>query len=208
MNLSEMRIPRPLGAIIAAWFLTAFIGFFVWLGVYNLWHGAAIIASILWLLLVGTIFGLGCKYEGSRKLLIELLGIYSRRHFVQSLPRENGPAEIRFGYRLLGYPFFYLRVPVDKIESVDWSTGQASHQAGRDVHDWSIGLWYQHGDPEKTKREQQWSRRPEQEVYIVGPPDRKEITTALAQSFLEFLGAAGARLVQGENEHTFVRQRS
>ena len=138
-----MPIPMPKGAIIAAILMFSFIGFFVVLGMKNLMHGAAIIASGIWLFLVGAFIWLAVRYEGARKVLVSFLGCFASKHFVESVPRGSMPAEIRFGYRFLGQSLFYLTISVDKIEAVNWSTGQASHFAKRELDDtgaWCFGM--------------------------------------------------------------------
>jgi len=73
------------------------------------------------------------------------------------------------------------------------------------MNDWSVVLWFDHGDPVKSQRNQRF-RKPDQDVHIVGPSRRKDLTTAFGHSVLEFLRQAGADLVPGEDEFTFVRK--
>jgi len=201
----ELAVPKPVGAVIGATVLIAFLLSSICLVIYNLLNWMAIIPSIIWLLLVGTVLiGLG-KSTGHKQFATEILGAFSFKQFVQTIRRENSQNEIQFGYQMFGYRFLYLTVPVEKIDHVHWSTGQASHMAKRDMNDWSVAIWYEHGDPVKSPK-QHWMRHPDQEDYIVGPQGRKREIENFGRTFVEFLQKSGAILVQGENECTFVRQ--
>jgi hypothetical protein len=201
---SEMPIPKPKGQIIGAWIFTAFILFFVILALSNLVNSDAIVYSIIWLLLVAGVIWSFCRDEGIRRFLVNLLGNFASKHFAQSISADEHHAEIRFGYQFLGHRFFYMAIPIDKIETVEWSTGQATDLAGREMNDWHVVLWFDHDDPARSQK-QQMLGKPDQDVYIVGPHGSREKTAAYGQSFLDFLRQAGATLVPGENECSFVR---
>jgi hypothetical protein len=205
--ISELAIPMTRGAVIGAVLLAGFILFFVVVAVHNLFNGVALISSILWLLLVGGVIADMYRKNGIRRFLIDFLGAYCRRQFVRAVPRPSGPAEIQFGYKLFGWWFVYFAVSVDKIESVAWHAGQATSFAGRDMNDWSVGLWYDHGEPLKSQRMQQWPHA-DQDLYGVGPSGEKELTAAFGKSIVSFLRQAGAVLQQGKDENTFVRPRA
>ena len=76
--------------------------------------------------------------------------------------------------------------------------------AGRDLGDWSVALWYDHGDPAKSLAQKK-HRWPDQEVYIVGLTGPKNKVDAFGHEFLNFLRQSGVFLVQGENDRKFVR---
>ncbi len=197
MNSSEMPIPKPRIEVIAAFLITALIVFFVILAVGNLLNRVALISSSVWLLLVTGVIWSRCREEGVRKFLINLRGVFASKQFVESISGGTHPTEIRFGYQLLGHRHFYLRLRVDKIETVDWRFGQAN---------WCVCLWFDHDDPAKSEKKQKWHVKPDQDIYIVGPCRRKEDTAALGHSFVDFLRQAGASLVRGEDECSFVRK--
>jgi hypothetical protein len=201
----SFAIPQPLRAVIGVCLMAGFLGFFVALGIHNLLNGTALIASSLWLLLVGVIFFGLCKERGIKQVCIEIMGAFARKHFVWTFLTAAGETQLRFGYQIFGSRYFVLTVPVDKVQSVHWSTGQASHMSGRDVGDWSVALWYDHGDPAKSQaqKNQRW---PDQEVYILGPTGPKHQVAAFGQAFLDFLRQSRVCLVQGENDCTFIRQ--
>lgn len=202
-----MLIPKSLSDTIIEIVLTVIVAFFTILGVSNLLNHVAIIASSIWLAFVTLSIWSACKYGGGlRKFLINHLAVFSPRHFVESIPRENGPAEIRFGYQLCGLRLFHFRVPVDKIETVGWHTGQTTSMARRDINDWQVTLWLDHDDPVKSQKQQKWHEKPDQGCYIVGPSGPKKDTESFGLAFLDFLRGAGASLLQGEYDCTFVRK--
>ena len=73
------------------------------------------------------------------------------------------------------------------------------------MKDWSVALWYDHGDPEKSKKHHML-RKPDQDVYIVGPSRPKEVTAALGEDFLSFLRVIGSTLLQGDSDSLYVRE--
>ena len=204
-STQELAVPKQMREVVGAMMLASFLLFFVSLAVYNLLNCAAIIPSILWLLLVGAVLAGFSREKGARPFAIEILGAFSLKHFVRTIHRETGGTEIQFGYRMFGRCHLYLTIPVEKIEHINWSTGQATHMARRDMNDWSIAIWYEHGDPIKSQK-QKGSLNPDQDVYIVGTPGRKENVAAFGHALLVFLRGSGASLVPGNNECTFVRQ--
>jgi hypothetical protein len=205
----ELEVPKPVrvvvGAVVVGIFGTAFLLFFIFLAVYNLSNRMAIIPSAIWLLLVGSVLIGLSKEKGSKQFATEILGAFSRKEFVQTICRENGENEFQYGFRMFGLHFSYFTIAVDKIESVKWNTGQASHFAGRDVGDWHIAVWYDHGDLVKSKK-QHWMKNPDQDLYLIGLEAPKEKTAALGHALLDLLQKSGASLIQGNNDCTFVRQ--
>lgn len=201
---ASFAIPQPLRGVIGICLFAGFLGGFVALGIYNLLHGVALVPSILWLSLNGVMLFGFCKERGSHQVLTEILGAFARQQFVWAFPTGTGHTEIRFGYQIFGMRRFYFVIPADRIESVNWSTGQASHMSGRDMDDWSVAVWYDHGDPALSQKHKSW-RKPDQEVHIVGLTGSKSEVAASGHAFLNFLRESGVRLVPGENDCTFVR---
>jgi len=207
MNSAELRIPKPFGEVLAALFATAFVLFFVVLGAANILKGDAIIASSLWLLFIGFILFAGFKEAGIRPVVLSLLRVLARKQFVRIVSNEPQPSHLRFGFRLFGLSFFYRSIPLEKLESVHWSTGQATHMAKRDMNDWSVALWFDHDDAERSQRQKSW-RKPDQEIEIVGSCARKEVTAAFGHAFVDFLRTAGAQLIETEDPCRFSRPSS
>jgi hypothetical protein len=205
MTRTEMTIPRSLYENI---FLRA-IYFIVMLAsimaMLNLITGTAVIVSGIWLIFISIMIWKACKNAGGlHKYLVNRLGEIAGRKFVESTSYKKAPTEIRFGYELFGHRFIQLVVKTDTIESVEWDKGQASGMTGRDMNDWSVYLWFDHNDPAKRKS---WSRKQDQEIYVVGPSRRWEDTDAFGRSFVDFLRAAGAILVKSDNVFCFERRK-
>lgn len=137
--------------------------------------------------------GGSCRDEGGPpRYLITYFCRYSREHFADSVSGNYGLAVIRFGYRLFGLRLYYQKLAVHKIESVEWSTGQATHMAGRDMNDWTVGIWYDHDDPRnsiKGRKLQRW--KPDQDICIVGPSGPKAHSESQGQALLGFLKRQG-----------------
>jgi len=201
----EMTIPRSRRDVIFYSVTYTIVVFFVFVAVFDLLNSLALITPCIWLAYVAMIVRSGCRSEGGlRKFLINRFGDVAGRQFADvSVPRE-----IRFGYELFGKRFIQRRIALDKIESVEWSPGQATSMAGRDMKDWLICLWVDHDDPIESQKRQRWARKPDQDVYIVGPSRRKEDTGALGLSFIAFIRDAGVTLVPSEKATCFVRSRT
>jgi hypothetical protein len=198
----QMKIPKPRSEILASVLITAFVAFFVALSVVNLMRRDAMIPSAIWLLLVTAVIFTGCRVEGTRTVLRGFLGSFASTQFVERAAGEGQRAEVCFGYRLFGHRFFHLRLPIDKIRSVEWHTGQSSSLAGRDMNDWLVALWFDQDDPAKRV---EGTRKPDQDVYIVGPSGKREETAAFGLRFVEFLRESGVPLVLGMDDSTFER---
>ncbi|MFN0125626.1 MAG: hypothetical protein ACKV19_02940 [Verrucomicrobiales bacterium] len=182
------------------------IVFFAWLAILNLTNRVAVVPSVLWLAIVASIVWNGCREAGGiSRYLTDLLADFAGRHFVIHSVDLHPPSRIRFGYELLGRRFYQLEVDIARIESVEWSPGQATSLAGRDMQDWSVVLWFDHGDPEKSKKDRT-VRKPNRSLHVVGPARPQEVTAAFAMEFVHFLQNAGARLTQSPSENAFVRE--
>jgi hypothetical protein len=205
IDSSMLVIPKQKRGALGATVIIAFILFFVVLSVINLLNHVAMIASAIWLLLVVLAIWTICKMDGLARVLVNVLGCFASRQFVESLCEGAGHARIGYGYELFGRRYFYLTVPVEKIALVDWHTGQGSERLGRDINDWNVVVWYDHDDPvERQKRE--GTRNPDQDLCIVGPSGPKSEIAALGHSLVDFLCKAGASLRPGKDECSFVRK--
>lgn len=206
MTHSEMAIPKPRGEVVLACVSVAFVVFWVLLAVLALILRVALIASLLWLALVALLLWEAVKERGLRGWLVDLGGAFSLRHFAESVPCDGGAGDIRFGYRIFGRRILYFAVTVARIESVAWHSGQGSSLAGRDMNDWSVALWFDHSDAKKSRdRLKRGYPRPDQDVHVVGPSARKEATARFGLEFVALLRQAGAPLVKGKDDCTFIR---
>ncbi len=197
---AELPVPKRRVEVVGVLFGIALMGgfvlFFVGLAVWNLVHGVGLIQSGVWLLLVGAVTW-GC-FQGSggwRLLLIKFVGLFTTRHSIVHVADGDRPAEVWFGYRVFGRRFDYVRVPVDKIKSVDWHTGQLSDQAGRDVNDWRVMVWFYR---EKAGRD----------LHFVSSEGPKEDVAAFGLELVAFLRDAGAKLVEGDDDCAYARETS
>ena len=120
------------------------------------------------------------------------------RHFAEISAQALSSREVGFGYELFGRRFLKQAIRVDRIETVEWRTGQATDVAGRDMNDWHVFVCYDHCDPAKSEKRRKWAKKPDQDVYVLGLSTRKEKIEALGMELVAFLQAAGASLVQSE----------
>ena len=207
----EFPVPKTIraviGSFVGAMFLSVFILFSVLLAIYNLCTWTAIIPSMIWLLLVGLIAGNLIKSKERKQFAIDVLGSFSRKEFIRAIATENGETTFQYGFKMFGKWFLYFAVAVRKIEAIEWNTGQASHFAGKDMDDWHVVVWYDHDDPAKSQQARSYkSKKPDQELFIVGMSGKKETTGAFGHALLGLLRDAGADFSQGENGCSFVRQ--
>jgi hypothetical protein len=201
-----MLIPKSRSEVVVQFVISVIVVFFALLAVVNLCSGVALIASFIWLAFVATIIWSSSRRQGGiRPFLISLMGDLVGRRFAEWNPAEAQPKWIRFGFQLLSHRFVQKSIRIDRIESVEWHTGQATDMAGRDMNDWHIWVWFSQDDLARTEARRKWHRKPDQDLYGVGPADRKERTEALGLSFVSFLRSAGADLVQGGITTCFVR---
>ena len=201
----EMAIPMPWGgALVNAGKLLAVVGLFM-LAVAGVIHGVAPIVSCLWIAGVILILWNGSREEGGlRGFLVNWFGDAARRHFAEVAADNGQPREVRFGYRLLGHRFITTSIPIDKIETVEWSSRRTTDPAAADRHDWHVRVWFDRGDA--TKSDDKWARKPKQEICIVGPFAAKAKTEALGLQLVSFLRSAGATLMETNDSTCYVRQ--
>ncbi len=202
--LHEMVIPKSRSGTVLYWIMTSIVVFFVLLSVANLICGVSMVASGLWIVFVTFMVRSSVREaHGVHRYLTNLLGGLAGRQFVESAPEAEPAKEVRFGFLLFGHRFIRETVALDRIESVEWSTGQATSMAGHDMNDWSICLWYVLD--EATSKSRPPNRTKNRWLVIVGPARRKQETEALGLSFVTFLRNVGVALIEGENEARFVR---
>ena len=202
---TALVIPKPRGEIIGAYVVAGFVTVFVVVAISNLFQGIAWLPSTLWLGIVVLVIASNCRHKGLKRYLVNFLGSLSERHFADTVILEDGQISVRFGFVSLSHHLFYQTIPIARIESVEWHTGQATSLAGRDMNDWHVAIWFDHGDAAKSERQRKWHRKPDQDVYIVGPSLKKERTAAFGQEVLRFLRDAGAVLVREKDDCTYVR---
>jgi len=203
----ELQVPKFRRVVMGAVLLMVFILSFVLLAVYNLRSWTAIIPSTLWLLLVGFVVGGFIKTDGWKKFATDILGAFAWREFIRTIRREDGSVDFQYGFWMFGQRFAHFTVVLGNLETVEWSSGQSSHRAGRDMNDWNVVVWYDHDDRAKSQKARSYtSRQPDQDLYIIGMSGPKAETAELGRAVLDLLRQSGATFVQGENDCTFVGQ--
>ena len=167
---------------------------------YRVIDNASVVASVLWIGLVTWIVVASIRQEdGIRQYLINRLGHYADQQLVRAT--SNGDATtISFGYLLFGRFRSYLSLDATAISSIDWSTGQASAIAGRELNDWHVAVWYHH--PLGPRRKPYPGVRDE-EVYIVGPSGPRATVERFGQDLIEFLTSVGVNFSAGRDECEF-----
>jgi hypothetical protein len=79
--------------------------------------------------------------------------------------------------------------------------------AGHDMNDWCIGMWFDL-DVNENRGRRRYGRKPDQDIYIVGPSGPKGETRTFGLALVDFLCRAGAPMVRGKDDYTFVRTTS
>jgi len=159
-------------------------------------------ASVLWLLGEAFLIVMGIQEDGGlRRHLVNRLGVLtSSQPIVRVTPGPD--ARITFGYRLCGRFRHARTIPVSKLTSIDWNTGQATSLAGRDMNDWHIAVWYH---PPRLHAKTPTRDRSNGEVYLVGPIGPRAEIEPLARDLVSFLQDVGVPLVPGRNSCEFCR---
>jgi hypothetical protein len=200
---AELRLPRPSAVLPTLGY--SVVSLFTLLAACNLVfipHTPVVTtcASALWLLLVSWVVVETIREErGIQQYLVNRLGTYAGRHSVRAAP-DDIARTISFGYLMRGRFMSYLVVDVNAISSIDWSSGQATALAGRDMHDWQVALWYYH--PAGSSRKPFPGVR-EEEVYLIGPSGPRDVVEALGKQLVEFLIGVGVECTPGRDGREF-----
>ena len=189
-------------------FFTFVAVFFSGLAVYYIINYATnsiftLTLAVIWLLIVSTMIRAACKdHGGVRQFIVDQIGLLSRNQFADLFMRESGVWVLRLGYRAYGMPVYYGEIPLQHVTSVEWSAGQATSLAGRDMNDWHVILWYK-PEPPQTPRFP-FGIRPEEDLFVVGESRAKSETAILGCAIVEFLRGAGLRIEQRGRDNCFV----
>ena len=209
MSSNEITIPKSGTEVAFQFMITLMIAIFVVIAILDIILGVAFIASCIWLILIIILVCSQSQKQGNfHRFLLNCLGNIFGRQFAEISSQNSPQNEINFGYVLLGRRFVNQSIRIDRIESVEWSTGQATDLAGRDMNDWQVLLWYDHFDTAKSEKQRKWHRKPNQDIYAVGPSTHKDKIEAFGMEFVTFLQDAGAHLVQTERSNCFIRNKT
>jgi len=195
---ARLEVPVPGGGIFFAVF-GSFVAFFTWVALYLLFHSDGLTVweiggSIVWLAIVA-LWLIGPVLElGIRASIVSLVGIYSRRAFVETQFLPNGGSVFRYGFELLGKGFYFDPINVTRIGMVNWDPGQASCTSGRDCKDWSVAVWYAKAEGVDASA---WNRLDlrEKSIRIVTPGLPKEKADEIGRSVVALLKEAGVPLI-------------
>jgi hypothetical protein len=204
--MGEMTIPRPRSQ--TAWVvgLILFVVAFCILAIMDLFRGDAVLASALWLGFVALLVWVHARDAGGlRSYALDTIAAAYGRHYAQATDGGGPSGYLRFGYDLGRHRFVRRTFPLGAVRSVEWHFGQGTSMAGRDMNDWTVAVWYLHGDEAKDEQMRKWSARPGEEPYVIGPHRPKQETEALGQELVALLRSAGIPLVPGQDDQAFVR---
>lgn len=205
---TEVIFELVISLIVVVFTILAIVDLFI-LPTVDIFIGVALIAPCIWLALVTMfVWSESRKAGGLCRFLANWLGDLFGRHFAEIPALDSPSQEIQFGYELLGRRFVKQAIGIGTIETVEWRPGQATDMAGRDMNDWQVCLWYDHCDPVKSETRRRLYRKPDQDLYLVGPSSHKKKIEAFGMNLVAFLRAAGAPLVQSDKSNCFVRANS
>lgn len=205
----EICVAHSRGSAVAVIVVIAFVGGFTWLSIDNLldfrrtpWR--ALIASVLWIALVVFIIVMTIRGNGGiGRTLVQILGNFSVRQFVRIADDPQRGRAFSYGYRLFGRRFEYVRVSLDGIQSIGWSTGQASQMRRKDCDDWSVALWC---DTERIQtRLGIWDRNDPQHIEIIGLSGARSETETLGRAIVVMLERGGLMLRSDSSDCRFER---
>jgi hypothetical protein len=213
-SADEMPIPYGItwrgrvALVVANVILFGFAG----LAISYLMHSRSIpwvtlVAAGIWVLMVaGFIAGALIDDGGCSPLqfLINRMGVFSARQFVLIERPLEAPPVVSFGYRVGKHRLFYFRLRLDGIDSVEWSSGQATAIAGRDMDDWSVFIWYDPGLI--VRRFPRLIRSRGRSVHCIGDPGPKEATAEFGGRFVALLRAEGADFEKLQEGRKHVRR--
>ena len=201
MTIQRSRDADAFSVVLA---LIAFV--FVLLALYNVFTGVALVASSLWLAFVTLQIWWTYQEDGGfRQFLINRLGGLSGQQIVEVDLANVQPRSLHFGFELHGRCFIQRTIPLDGVQSVKWSTGQATDLAGRDMNDWHVWLRFNRDEPAKTEK-RRTPRKRDLDLYGIGSPAHKDKTEALGLSVVAFLRDAGIDLIPRKNLTRYVRR--
>jgi hypothetical protein len=208
-TIREMPMLRPRRFIVGMTLMYSFIAGFSLLAMLNLLRMGSsgvmsIFSSIAWLSLVTiALIGIVRLEGGTRQFVINRMGDFSLRHFACVEHDQNNSPVLRFGYRMFARKFYVFAVELNGITSVNWHSGQGTMISGRDMDDWSVGLWYETGKLRSSPGVD--DLRDAKNVFIVGQTGPKTQVESFGRSFVEFLQSAGAPLVKVDGEDRWNR---
>jgi hypothetical protein len=205
MDISKLNIPHLPITDAVIYLLFWFIAIVVTvLAISNIIHFedsnfVSLAATAIWIFGVAKLLiSIFRSKDSIREFLIDYGGMFSRDHMVD-LDIER--RVVRFGYRLLGRYYYYIHIPLNAITSVGWSSGQATDQAGYDMRDWTVAIWFRAGESVPKRL---YAHNGEN-LYITNPSSPKEQAEAHGLQLVKFLQEADLPLTSSAGIRQFVR---
>lgn len=197
--IARMELPPNGNAIVGRLFVLGFYAFVLVpaaLAGYHLVHLKStpllsVVASVLWLSFVGLIVTGSVREDGVRQFLVNRLGDFSNRSFIEVVAQADQSQRICFGYVMFRRDFHDFEIEARALSSVEWSTGQATALAGEDMDDWHVTFWYHH--PKGPQPRVFPGMRPD-EPHCWGPSGSQGVIEAFGLSLVRFLQQAGIEL--------------
>jgi hypothetical protein len=124
--------------------------------------------------------------------MVDLLGHFSRKHFVALTGSGERAERVGFGFRIFGLTFYRVVADLEGLDAVDWGSGQGSYFARKDIGDWDVALWVRRECLRGT-RTGELGQIPVA-VFLLGFCDPKEVVESFGRELVEFLRAAGVEL--------------
>jgi hypothetical protein len=214
----QLIIPGPRGTavlirtLLLYALLILFMGFFCKAAIGNFIdyrHSSKVtlLCSAVWLLLAGFMLIEPIHEVGLRQLLINVLGSLSQDHFARLAEPHEERKWLIFGFRLLGKTFHFLVIETSGIKKIDWSTGQATALAGRDMNDWQVTIWFRNDSICEGRTWDISFDRDETTLYLIGPSGPRSETNIFGQQFLDLCRRAGLEFESAESQTLFKVRR-
>lgn len=207
-NTMRVDLP-PVGGAGCSIALVIFVAFFLGVAGYNLLHSPglpplAIGGSVLWICIVVLwVVGGVRSVGGPRRAVVRCLGVFARKAFVEVRRSRNGTSIFRYAFEFRGRDYEYQSIEVAQIETVDWSTGQASDMRGFDCNDWTVAVWYWKSDDAGSSHSGLID--PNRDLIIITPHLTKLQAISVGRPVGEMLIAAELPLRLRDDDRGFYR---
>jgi hypothetical protein len=189
--MSQYVVKRSRGGPIAATIGTIVVALSVTFAIQNLINRIALIPSILWLTLLTLALISSLREAGFVSFCRGIVIAFCRRQFLE-VKSSSERKRLEIGSKAFAFDLVEHRIAADDLVELTWRPGQGSDMAGRDVGDWSLFLWYRHGDQALAAlQKRRLHPRPEERVVVIGTPQARETAEQLARDVWKFLSESG-----------------
>lgn len=204
----RMELPRPEGNVAGVVALVV-ISFFVVVAIFNLanyrnFPTSASVLSVVFLVPISVGLCLMTSdvfTQGLRHFSVERMAPFSPSHFVEVLQRTGDEQVVRFGFILFDRQFIQLQITESEIASVEWSSGQATALAGRDLDDWTATVWYHQKGSKRWITANCYS---DEASHRIGVPAPCGTAAANANELVTYLESSGIAFRQSPDANRFT----